>query len=331
MWSGMSNPENNTLTSLEGVRVGHSSDLTGGTGVTVILFERPGVGAVDTTGMATSSRQVDSLEMMHPGVAVHAVCLAGGSAFGLDAASGVVRYLEEQGVGLDLAVARLPVVPTAVIFDLSFMDPSARPSPSMAYEACLAASSSPVEQGCVGAGTGATSGKIRGVLSATKAGLGSSMVSGDRGVHMGALVVANPFGDVLDEQGRIIAGAREGARFLNSFEAIRKGEVRRKMGAQGNTTLCVLVTDARLDKVTAMQVARMGGNGLARHISPFNTPFDGDMVFCFSVGGKEVHPLHLGVLAAQAARDALLSAVRHARSLGGLPASSDILADTFQG
>ncbi len=322
---------NDTLTALKGIQVGHCSDLTGGTGVTVILFDRPGIGAVDTTGMATSSRQVDSLEMMHPGVAVHGVCLAGGSAFGLDAATGVVRYLEEQGVGLDLAVARLPVVPTAVIFDLSFMDSSARPSPSMAYEACRAASSHPVEQGCVGAGTGATSGKIRGVLSATKAGLGSSMARGDRGVLMGALVVANPFGDVLDEQGKIIAGAREGDGFLNSFEAIRKGEVRRKMGAQGNTTLCVLVTDARLDKVTAMQIARMGGNGLARHISPYNTPFDGDMVFCFSIGDKEIHPLHLGVLAAQASKDALLNAVCHACSLGGLPASRDILARSLSG
>jgi L-aminopeptidase/D-esterase-like protein len=320
----MSSPSNDTITALKGVRVGHVTDTQGGTGVTVVLFERPAVGAVDITGMATSSRQVDSLEMMHPGTAVHAVCLAGGSAFGLDAAGGVAKYLEERGIGLDLAVARLPVVPTAVIFDLSFMSASARPSPAMAYEACRAATSAPVEQGCVGAGTGATSGKIRGVLSATKAGLGSSMVTGDGGLRMGALVVANPFGDVLDEQGRIIAGAREGNGFLDSFSTIRGGEVRTKMGAPGNTTLCVLATDARLDKVSAMQVARMAGNGLARHISPFNTPFDGDMVFCFSVGDREAHPLHLGVLAAQAAGDALLSAVRHARSMGGLPASLDL-------
>jgi len=327
----MSSPENKTLTALDGIRVGHFTDLDGGTGVTVILFERPAIGAVDTTGMATSSRQIDSLEMMHPGSAVHAVCLAGGSAFGLDAATGVVRYLEEQGVGFDLVVTKLPIVPTAVIFDLSFMDPSARPDPSMAYQACLNASSSPVEQGCVGAGTGATSGKIRGVVSATKAGLGSSMVTGTNGARMGALVVANPFGDILDEQGGIIAGARERSGFLNSFDAIRRGEVRTKMGAPGNTTLCVLATDASLDKISAMQVARMGGNGLARHIAPYNTPFDGDMVFCFSVGDRDVHPLHLGVLAAQAAREALLNAVRHARALGGLPASSDLLGkpDSF--
>jgi L-aminopeptidase/D-esterase-like protein len=315
---------NDTLTALPGVTVGHASDLLGGTGVTVVLFQRPAVGAVDITGPATSSRQIDSLDMLHPGAAVHAVCLAGGSGFGLDAGTGVAHFLEERGVGFDFVVAKLPTVPTAVIFDLSFMSPDARPDASMAYEACLRASSAPVEQGCAGAGTGATAGKIRGVASATKAGLGSSMLAGSGGVRMGALVVANPFGDVLDEQGRIIAGAREDGRFLNSFEAIRRGEVRTRMGAPGNTTLCVLVTDARLDKVGAMQVARMGGNGLARHILPFNTPLDGDMVFCFSVGDKEAHPLHLGVLALQAARDALLRGVRNACSLGGLPASRDL-------
>ncbi len=322
----MSNPTNETLTALEGVRVSHATDSDGGTGVTVILFDRPAIGAVDITGMATSSRQIDSLDTMHPGIAVHAVCLAGGSAFGLDTASGVTRFLEEQGVGFDLVVARLPVVPTAVIFDLSFMDPSARPDASMAYKACGYASSSPVAQGCVGAGTGATAGKIRGVTSATKSGLGSSIVYGSDGVRVGALVVANPFGDILDEQGRIIAGAREGNRFLNSFEAICKGEVRTRMGAPGNTTLCVLVTDARLDKVTALQIARMGGNGLARHISPYNTPFDGDMVFCLSIGDKEANPLHLGVLAAQAAKVALLNAARTAHSMGGLPSATDLHA-----
>jgi L-aminopeptidase/D-esterase-like protein len=321
----MSNRTNDTLTALDGVMVGHYTDAEGGTGLTVVLFETPATGAVDISGMATSSRQIDSLEIMHPGAAVHAVCLAGGSAFGLDAASGVVRYLEESGIGIDLTVARLPVVPTAVIYDLSFMDPCARPVASMAYEACRLASPDPVEQGCVGAGTGATAGKIRGVVSATKSGLGSSVVSGVGGVKMGSLVVANCFGDVLDEHGNIIAGAREGKGFLNSFQTISRGEVRTKFGAPGNTTLCVLVTDARLDKISAAQVARMGGNGLARHISPYNTPLDGDMVFCFSIGNKEVHPLHLGVLAAQAAKSGLLNAVRCAHSMGGLPASRDLV------
>lgn len=320
----MSSRTNDTLTSLEGIKVGHYTDTEGGTGVTAILFGNPATGAVDISGMATSSRQTDSLELMHPGTAVHAVCFAGGSAFGLDAASGVVRYLEENDVGIDLSVAKLPVVPTAVIYDLSFMDSRARPDAAMAYEACMKASSAPVEQGCVGAGTGATAGKLRGVLSATKSGLGSSVVSGSHGVKMGSLVVANCFGDVLDEHGKIIAGAREGKRFLDSFEAIGKGEVRTKFGAPGNTTLCVLVTDARLDKISAAQVARMGGNGLARHISPYNTPLDGDMVFCFSIGTKEIHPLHLGVLAAQAAKNGLLNAVRNARAMGGLPASRDL-------
>jgi L-aminopeptidase/D-esterase-like protein len=206
------------------------------------------------------------------------------------------------------------------------MDANARPTPDMAYDACLAASSSPVEQGCIGAGTGATCGKLRGVVCGTKAGLGSSMVQGADGVLMGALVVANPFGDVLDEHGRIIAGSRDDSGFLNMQDAITQGEVRGRFGAPGNTTLCVLVTDACMDKVMAMQVARMAGQGLARHISPFNTPFDGDMVFCLSVGDKQAHPLHLGVIAAQAASKALLNAVRHARGMGGVPASYDIMS-----
>lgn len=309
------------------MRVGHATDGAGGTGVSVILFDRPALGALDMTGLATSTRQVDSLEMMHPGVAVHALCLAGGSAFGLDAACGVAHYLEERGVGLDLVVARVPVVPTAVIYDLSFMDPKARPTPRMAYEACLAATSDPVEQGCVGAGTGATCGKLRGVLNATKSGLGSSLVHGADGVCVAALVVANPFGDVLDRTGRIVAGARDGGTFLDMAGAIRKGEVRQRFGAPGNTTLCVVVTDAMLDKVSAMQVARMAGQGLARHIVPYNTPLDGDMVFCLSVGDKKAHPLHLGVLAQDAAREALLNAVWRACSMGGLPAARDLVDD----
>jgi L-aminopeptidase/D-esterase-like protein len=320
----MSNQENNTLTALNGVKVGHCSDYDGGTGVSVILFDRPANGAVDITGMATSTRQIDSLDMMHPGTAVHGICLAGGSAFGLDAASGVVRYLEDKGIGLDLFVAKLPVVPTAVIFDLSFMDPNARPTPDMAYEACVAADKSAVQQGCVGAGTGATSGKIRGVISATKAGVGSSLMIGSSGIKMGALVVANPFGDILDENGRIIAGARNDSGFIDSYKVIAGGEVREKMGSPGNTTLCVLVTDVQLDKVMAMQVARMAGHGLSRHISPYNTPFDGDIVFCLSVGDKAANPLHLGVLGSQAATGALLNAVRHAHGMGGIPASRDI-------
>ena len=321
----MSSPRNDTITAIAGVRVGHSSDPAGGTGVTVVLFDGPARGAVDMTGMATSTRQIDSLDMIHPGVAVHGLCLAGGSAFGLDAAAGVSRWLVEQGVGLDLVVAKVPVVPTAVIFDLSFMDAAARPTPDMAYDASRAASADPVEQGCVGAGTGATCGKLRGVAGATKSGLGSSLVQGAGGVLMGALVVANPFGDILDGRGRIIAGARDGGTFLDMHEAIAGGEVRERFGSPGNTTLCVLVTDARLDKVGAMQVARMAGQGLSRHIVPFNTPFDGDMVFCFSTGEKQANPLHLGVVAARAATEALMNAVAHARRMGGIPASRDLV------
>ncbi|MEA3223025.1 MAG: P1 family peptidase [Thermodesulfobacteriota bacterium] len=320
----MPGQRNDTITAISGVKVGHSTDLKGGTGLTVILFDRPAAGAVDITGMATSTRQIDSLGIMHPGLEVHAICFAGGSAFGLDAATGVSSFLEEGGVGLNLFVARVPVVPTAVIYDLSFMNAGARPTPSMAYSACLSASSRQVDQGCIGAGTGATSGKLRGVAGATKTGLGSSVVEGAGGIKAGALVVANPFGDILDEKGGIISGARDEGGFINSYESILSGEVRKHVGSPSNTTLCLVLTDVFMDKITAMQVARMAGHGLARHISPYNTQFDGDIVFCLSVGKKAAHPLHLGVIAAQAAKIALLNAVRYACPLGGIPASKDI-------
>ncbi|MEA2101738.1 MAG: P1 family peptidase [Thermodesulfobacteriota bacterium] len=311
---------NSTLTAIDGVRVGHATDLQGGTGLSMIVFDSPAIGAADISGMATSSRQMDSLGMMHPGSQINALCLAGGSAFGLGAATGAVSYLEDKGVGMDLFVARLPIVPCAVLYDLSFMDAHARPTEAMAYDACDSASSAPVEQGCVGAGTGATCGKLRGTNNATKSGLGSALV--EEGIKVAALVVANPFGDILDHKGRIIAGARDGNGFIDSHACILHGEVKKQMGAPGNTTLCVIVTDAKMDKVMAMQVARMAGRGLASRISPYNTPVDGDMVLCFSVGQKQAHPLHLGVMASQAATDALMNAVKHARGMGGLPSFS---------
>jgi L-aminopeptidase/D-esterase-like protein len=316
---------NNTLTAIEGIRVGHESDFEGGTGVTVIIFDRPAIGSADISGMATSTRQIDSLEIMHPGTSIHALCLSGGSAFGLDAAGGVVKYLEDKGIGLDLSVAKLPVVPTAVIYDLSFMSAKSRPTKDMAFKACMNASGSPVKQGTIGAGTGATCGKLRGVLNATKTGLGSSCIKGFNGVRMGALVIANPFGDIINDHGEIIAGARNDKGFLDTRKAIASGENRSRIGSPSNTTLCVLVTDAYLDKISALQVARMAGNGLSRHISPFNTPFDGDIVFCLSVGDKEAHPLHLGVIGARAAEEALINAVMKAGSLGGLPVHKDIV------
>ncbi len=316
---------NDTLTAIKGISVGHESDFEGGTGITVIIFDKPAIGSADISGMATSTRQIDSLEIMHPGTSIHALCLAGGSAFGLEAAGGVVKYLEDKGVGLDLSVARLPVVPTAVIYDLSFMNAKARPTQAMAFKACIDASSKPVEQGAIGAGTGATCGKLRGVIYATKSGLGSSYIKGFNDVGIGALVIANPFGDILNDKGEIIAGAREGNSFLDTNKAIVSGENRNKIGSPSNTTLCVLVTDAYLDKISALQVARMAGNGLSRHISPFNTPFDGDIIFCLSIGNKEAHPLHLGVIGARAAAAALMNAVMKVESLGGLPVYKEIV------
>ena len=320
----MSGQKNETVTAIDGIRVGHYSDFEAGTGLTVVLFDLPAVGAADIIGMATSTRQIDSLNLIHPVKSIHAICFTGGSAFGLDASSGVSRFLEEKNVGLNLYVARVPVVPTAAIYDLSFMNAGVRPSAQMAYNACLSAGPDPVEQGCVGAGTGATAGKLRGVLIATKTAIGSSMLYDTSGVRLGALVVANPFGDILNDKGRIIAGARECDRFLDARKAILAGEIREHVGSPGNTTLCLVVTDAKMDKTTCMQVARMAGSGISRHISPFSTPFDGDIIFCLSIGEKKADPLYLGVLASKAAGIALVNAAKFAKPMGGLPSSRNI-------
>lgn len=304
----MSKPRNETLTAIAGVTVGTADDAAGGTGLTAILFDRPGVAAIHLSGLATSTRQCDGLLPGHSGGHIHGICLTGGSAFGLDAASGVVRYLEEQGIGLDLGLARVPIVPTAVIYDLSYRATTARPTPAMAYQACLSASQAPVVSGSVGAGTGATCGKLRGVAHATKAGQGSSLFEGPGGLLVGALVVANPFGDILDEQGRIVAGARDADGFLGSLRALAGGEVRNPVSsAPSNTTLAVVVTNARLDKAACQQVARTATCGLARHIAPFNTLMDGDLVICVSLGDHASQPLTIGAMADLACEQALLT------------------------
>lgn len=306
----MSESRNETLTAIPGLRVGHASDAVGGTGLTAILFDRPATAAIHLSGLATSTRQCDGLLPGHSGGTIHAVCLTGGSAFGLDAAAGVVRYLEEQGVGLDLGLARVPIVPTAVIYDLSFKDAQARPTPEMAYAACLNATAEPVATGSIGAGTGATCGKLRSVAHASKAGLGSSLIAGPAGLMVGAIVVANPFGDIINEQGRIIAGAHsDDGNFLNSLNALAGGEVRNPLKTvPANTTLAVVVTNARLDKAACQQVARMATCGLARHIAPFNTLLDGDLVICVSMGELSSHALTIGAMADLACARALLGA-----------------------
>jgi len=318
----------NYITDIDGIRVGHASDFNALTGCTVILFDRPAVGGVDIRGTAAGTRQMDALFPSHYVESVNAVLLAGGSSFGLNAAGGVMTYLEERGIGLDVGVAKVPIVPTAILFDLGIGDHSVRPNSEMAYQACLNASTENIKRGSVGAGTGATIGKLFGISRAMKGGLGSASTSLDTGLMVAALVAVNAFGDILDEcTGKPIAGARTGTNektLIDSAEQIRRGVARRKFGEM-STTLGVIVTNARLSKVQAAKVAQMGHVGLGRVISPVHSVFDGDVIFAFSVGNIEANLNTVGLLGEAMIRHAVRDAIVQADGFGVIPAYKDII------
>lgn len=314
------------LTAITGIRVGHGTDETGCTGCTVVLCPDGTVGGVDIRGSAAGTRELDALSPMHLVPHVHAVLLAGGSAFGLDAAGGVMRYLEEQGVGFDVQVTRVPIVPAAILFDLRLGDAFARPDAAMAYAACRQATPGPFPEGSVGAGTGATVGKLFGISQATKSGLGSAVVSLPGGLKVSALAVVNAFGDVRDPAtGVLVAGAREAPEsraFSDTAAAMRRGVVPRGYKPE-NTTLAVVATNARLTKLQATKVAQMAQHGLVRTVSPVHTTLDGDLIISLATNEVDGETNAVGVAAADAVAEAILRAVKTARSLGGLPAWRD--------
>jgi L-aminopeptidase/D-esterase-like protein len=318
------------ITRVPGFQVGHAHDLQNITGCTVILCPPETVGSADIRGSAAGSRQMDALFGLHVVEALHGVCIAGGSAFGMDAAGGVLQYLEEQERGFDVGVTRVPIVPTAVIYDLSVGNCRVRPDKAMGYAACQAATGHPQGDGSVGAGVGATVGKLLGVTQATKGGLGTSFLTGPQGLEVGALAVVNAFGDVVDPTtGTILAGARrapDSHEFVDTAAMLRQGFVRRHFG-ELNTTIGVVATNARLTREQAQKIAQMGHNALARCIRPVHTLFDGDVVFVLA------HPqvsadLHiLGLLAETALEQAIIGAVKSAHGLGVLPSYRDMHPD----
>ena len=311
------------ITDVPGVRVGHAEDKEALTGCTVILFENGAVGGADIRGTASSTRQADSLDPLHVVDRIHAIFLTGGSAYGLDAASGVMRYLEERDVGFPTAYGRIPSVPTAAIFDLSLGNPKVRPNPDMAYDACLSAGAGPVAQGCVGAGTGASVGKYHGIARAMKGGLAGASEKGAGDVVVGALAVVNAFGDVIDpESGKVLAGLRDapdGRRLIRTAGEMRKGIPREIAGFQ-NTTLVVVATNVGMSKVQAAKMAQAAQVGLARTVSPVHSPTDGDVVFGVSTGEAEGDLLQVLALAELAAMRAIVKAVVSAEPMGGIPA-----------
>lgn len=313
------------ITDVPGVEVGHAEDLRALTGCTVVVCRDGAVVGVDVRGLAPGTRETD---LCRPGTLVeraHAILLAGGSAFGLDAASGIMRYLWERDIGFDAGVAKVPIVPGAVIFDLALGE-VAWPDAEMGYAACLAAAGGPVRQGCVGAGTGATVGKVLGMAQATKSGLGTaSLRIGD--VTVAALMVVNAFGDVVRPGGHaVVAGARDprDGRYVDSAQVLQRGDgAGRWPGA--NTTIGVVATDASLTPDAVNHLATIAHDGLARSIRPVHTLLDGDTVFACATGavGAELPGLgmQLDVAVVRAVERAVTRAVLYATPLGGLPAA----------
>jgi L-aminopeptidase/D-esterase-like protein len=322
----------NRITDVPGIRVGHAQDEDALTGCTVVIYEKGAVGGVDQRGGAPGTRETDLLDPVNQVEKVHAVLLAGGSAFGLDAASGVVRYLDERNVGFNTGVARVPIVPAAILYDLAIGRSERRPDPEMGYQACIHAADMGIAEGNVGAGTGATVGKIFGMQQAMKSGIGTSSVDAGSGIIVGAIMAVNSFGDVIDPRtGEIIAGARSGklgplqlgqpGYFADTLSVLRTpvGRAITRLMAARSTVIGVVATNAKLTKSGATKVAQMAQDGLARAICPAHTMVDGDTLFVMATGQKQADISTVGAYAAEAVAQAIIQAVRMAKPAGGLP------------
>ena len=325
-----------SITDVAGLRVGHFTDPRRPTGCTVILTPEGAVAGVDVRGAAPGTRETELLSPLNAVERVHAIVLAGGSAFGLDAASGVMRWLDERGFGIEVGPARVPIVPAAILFDLWVGDASIRPDAASGYAACEAASTQPVAEGNVGAGSGATVGKLFGIGRAMRGGIGTASVTVG-GITVGALVAVNAIGDVIDPStGRVVAGARtpDGAALFGTMQALLRGELQAPLQPGMATTLGVVATDAVLTKAQANKMAQMAHDGLARSINPVHTMSDGDTLFALATGrsghsGPSTSLTLIGALGAEVVAAAVLRAVRAATRLSGpglpdLPAARDL-------
>jgi L-aminopeptidase/D-esterase-like protein len=309
------------ITDVDGIRVGHMTNREAITGCTVVLCPPDGaIGGVDQRGGAPGTRETDLLRPMHLVEKAHAVLLAGGSAFGLDAAAGVVRWLEERGIGHDTRVAKVPIVPAAILFDLATGRSDVRPDAAMGYAACEAAAGGPVAEGSVGAGTGCRLGAVLGPGRTSKSGLGTASVNLGGGLVVGALVAVNAFGHVVDPvTGEILAGARPltGDGYVDTLAVMRSlvGKTISRLTGGGNTVIGVVATNARLTKEGANKVAQMAHDGLARIIRPAHTMFDGDTVFALATGKKRADVNLIGAFAAEVMAEAIVRGVRAADEL----------------
>ncbi len=318
----------NALTDIPGLKVGHWTNLEAGTGCTVILCPEGAVAGVDVRGGAPGTRELALLDPVCVVEKVHAILLGGGSAFGLAAADGVMRWLEEHGYGFNVGVAKVPIVPAAILFDLPLGRADVRPDAAAGYAACQTATTGRVLEGNVGAGTGATVGKLLGFQQAMKGGLGTASKQIGRGLVIAALAVVNAAGDVIDPQTQqIIAGARNplvgGFADSMKFAESTVGQTLHALTGLSNTTLAVVATNAALTKTGATKVAQMAHDGLARTIRPVHTQIDGDLVFAFSLGEQVADAGLVGAIAADVLGEAIMRAVRAAEPLHGIPAAKD--------
>ena len=314
------------ITDIEGIKIGHAQDLDGATGCTVVISEEGVTAGVDLRGGAPGTRETDLLKPGNLVEKIHAILLSGGSAFGLEAGSGVMQYLEERSIGFDVQVTKVPIVCGAVLFDLTVGDYKTRPDKSMGYQACLNAAEKECAQGSVGAGTGATVGKILGPERAMKGGFGIYCIeTGD--LQIGALVAVNCLGDVIDpETAEALAGVldEDMKTILNTEEMMVQGYAEMKNLFSGNTTLGIIATNARLSKSQANKIASMSQAGYGRTMRPAHTMFDGDTIFAVSTGRVDVDISVVGALSARAMEKAVVRAVKQASSLCGFKCHSDL-------
>ncbi len=318
------------LTAVPGLKVGHHTLTERPTGCTVVLAEKGATAGVDVRGSAPGTRETDLLAPTATVDQVHAILLSGGSAYGLDAASGVMRYLEQQGVGFKFGGAVIPIVPGAILFDLGVGDPKIRPTAECGYLAAKAATDGPVVEGNVGAGAGATVGKMGGRDRAMKGGIGSAAITLPNGLIVAALVAVNARGDVIDPStGQVVAGMRteDGKGLADVRRRLRSGALELPLPEPlQHTTLGIVATNATLTKTQATRIAQMAHDGLARAISPAHTSADGDAIFALATGVR-TGPEDLdtiGTLAAEAMAEAIVRAVRAATSIPGYPAARDL-------
>ena len=320
---------NPTITAIAGLEAGHYTDRTHATGCTVIICREGAVGGVDVRGGSPGTRETDLLKPMHKVDRVHALVLSGGSAFGLDAASGVVGYLADLGIGFKVGPATVPIVPAAILFDLGLITSEVRPGPQEGLAACLAADTGPMDEGSLGAGTGATVAKGRGMAGAVKSGIGSASLTLTNGPTVAAAVAVNAYGGVFDYQtGRLIAGPRrdDSSGFHDPMDLALHGGYSDDVSLLANTTIGVVATDASLTREEANFLAGVSHDGLALSIRPCHTIRDGDTMFALATGRVQnpVELTRLGTAAVEVTARAVLRAVQTATGLGGIPAVSEL-------